>query len=199
MLALRRAGQYGLFFVDGHADFYQLEAEPSGEVASMELAIISGRGPDILTNIEGLRPLAQDQNIVAFGYRDIAEQKKDGSQDIKATTIKAFDLGDVRALGCATAMQQGIEQLQKNQLDGFWIHLDADVLNDRIMPAVDYRLPDGLEWDELESVLKMLMASGQAVGITITIFNPKLDPDGTIASRFTESIVAGLLPTDAKG
>jgi arginase len=31
-------------FVDGHADFYQ-RAEPTGEVASMDLAIISGRVP----------------------------------------------------------------------------------------------------------------------------------------------------------
>ncbi len=35
MLALRRLGKYGLFFIDGHADFYQPEAEPNGEVASM--------------------------------------------------------------------------------------------------------------------------------------------------------------------
>jgi arginase len=35
LLALRRRGRYGLLFLDGHADFYQPEAEPSGEVASM--------------------------------------------------------------------------------------------------------------------------------------------------------------------
>ena len=45
MLALRRAGRYGLFFIDGHADFYQPEAEPNGEVASMDLAVVSGRDP----------------------------------------------------------------------------------------------------------------------------------------------------------
>jgi arginase len=80
----------------------------------------------------------------------------------------------------------------RNQLDGFWIHLDADVLDDATMPAVDYRLPGGLQWDELRSVLETLMASGQAVGITITIFNPKLDADGSIASKFTQSLIAGL-------
>ena len=43
----------GLFFVDGHADFYQPEAEPNGEVASMDLAVVSGRGPAVLTDIDG--------------------------------------------------------------------------------------------------------------------------------------------------
>ena len=31
LLALRRRGRYGLLFIDGHADFYQAEAEPNGE------------------------------------------------------------------------------------------------------------------------------------------------------------------------
>jgi arginase len=61
------------------------------------------------------------------------------------------------------------------------------------MPAVDYPLPGGgLQWDELSTLLKALMASGQAKGITITIFNPNLDPDGSIAIKFTQSIIAGL-------
>lgn len=73
VLALRRLGKYGLFFIDGHADFYQPEASITGEVADMDLAIVSGRGPDILSNIDGLKPLVQDKNIVLFGYRDAKE------------------------------------------------------------------------------------------------------------------------------
>jgi arginase len=193
MLALRRLGKYGLFFIDGHADFYQPEAEPNGEVASMELAIVSGRGPSILTDIDGLKPLVEDKDIVAFGYRDIEEQKKYGSQDIRKTSINTFDIEQVYALGITTVTQQAIDRLQKNQLKGFWVHLDADVLDNSIMPAVDYPLPSGgLQWDELSALLKALMTSGQAKGITITIFNPKLDPDGSIASKFTRSIIAGL-------
>lgn len=192
MLALRRLGKYGLFFIDGHADFYQPEAEPNGEVTSMELAIVSGRGPSLLTDIDGLRPLVQDEDIIAFGYRDAEEQKAYDSQDIRETSIKAFDLEQVRALGIAIVAKQAIESLHKNQVNGFWIHLDADVLNDAVMPAVDYRLPGGLQWDELTLLLRALMASGQAVGLTISIFNPKLDPDSSIANKFTQSIIAGL-------
>ena len=69
LLALRRLGTYGLFFIDGHADFYQPQASLTGEVAD----IVSGRGPNVLTNIDGLKPLVQDNDIIVFGYRD-AEQ-----------------------------------------------------------------------------------------------------------------------------
>jgi arginase len=192
MLALRRIGRYGLFFIDGHADFYQAEANPNGEVASMDLAIVSGRGPDILTNIDGLRPLVRDEDIVLFGYRDAEQQKEFGSQDVRQTAIHAFDLEQVRELGITAAAEQGIEKLRQYPLSGIWLHIDADVLNDEIMPAVDYRLADGLQWDELSAVLKVLMASGQAVGINIGIFNPRLDADGSIARGLVSSLIAGL-------
>ena len=192
MLALRRAGRYGLFFIDGHADFYQAEAEPNGEVASMDLAIVSGRGPDILTNIDELRPFARDEDIVLFGYRDAEQHKAFGSQDVRETAIHAFDLEQVREQGITAAAEKGIMRLRRNAVEGVWIHLDVDVLNDDIMPAVDYRLADGLQWDELSAVLKVLMASGRAVGINIGIFNPRLDADGSIARELVSSLIAGL-------
>jgi arginase len=191
-LAMRRAGRCGLVFVDGHADFYQPEVEPNGEVASMDLAIVSGRGPAALTDIDGLKPLMLDTDIVAFGYRDADEQREHGSQDVRATAIHAFDLQQVRAMGAASAAQRAVEILRSNQVDAIWIHLDADVLDDDLMPAVDYRLAGGLSWDELSGALRVLVASGLAAGMNIGIFNPRLDPDGSIARRFVASIVAGL-------
>ena len=56
LLALRRRGRYGLLFVDGHADFYQPEANINGEAASSDLALATGRGPDIMTAFEILLP-----------------------------------------------------------------------------------------------------------------------------------------------
>ncbi|MGQ0569687.1 MAG: arginase family protein [Armatimonadota bacterium] len=193
-LALRRAGRYGLFFIDGHADFYQPEAEPNGEVASMDLAIVSGRGPRVLADIEGLGPLVRDDDIVAFAYRDAAEQKEHGSQDIGATSIHAFTLEQVRAVGVVEAAEQALRALEVDRLEGFWIHLDADVLDDAIMPAVDYRMPGGLGWDELSDLLRVLTVSGAVVGINIGIFNPRLDADGSVARRFAACLVAGLMP-----
>ncbi len=192
MLALRRAGRYGLFFIDGHADFYQPEAEPTGEVASMDLAIVTGRGPDVIADIDGLKPLVRDEDVVAFGFRDAEQQREYGSQDIRAAGIHSYDLEQVRALGVTAAAEQALRQLQATQLDGLWIHLDADVLDDEIMPAVDYRLEDGLGWDELSTLLKKLIGSGHAVGMNVGIFNPRLDEDGSVARQFVRCLVAGL-------
>ena len=193
LLALRRLGRYGLFFIDGHSDFYLPEESPTGEVADMDLAIVSGHGPEILSDLDHLEPLVKEQDIVVFGYRDSAQSAKYGCQDIKKTTmINAVELVDVKKLGLKKTASLGIQTLLKNELSGFWIHLDADVLDDSIMPAVDYRLPDGITFPELSNLLKLLLLSKKAVGISVTIFNPTLDKDGSITRNFVSSIVEGL-------
>lgn len=193
LLALRRLGRYGLFFIDGHSDFYLPEESPTGEVADMDLAIVSGHGPEILSNLDHLKPLVKEQDIVVFGYRDSAQSAQYGCQDIKKTTmINAVELVDVKKLGLKNTASLGIQTLLKNELSGFWIHLDADVLDDSIMPAVDYRLPDGITFPELSNLLKLLLLSKKAVGISVTIFNPTLDKDGSITRDFVSCIVEGL-------
>jgi arginase len=99
----------------------------------------------------------------------------------------------VRELGVAVAAEQAAGLLRRNEIAGFWIHLDADVLDDALMPAVDYRLPGGLSWDELSATLRVLMTTGQALGVNVGIFNPALDEDGSIARGLVSCLVAGLL------
>jgi arginase len=134
----------------------------------MDLAIASGRGPAVVANVEGLRPLVRDEDVVLLGARDRA------------------DLGASRAAGAA------VRALARDELAGFWVHLDADVLDDALMPAVDYRLAGGLSFEELSAVLRSLTGSGRAVGLTVTIFNPRLDPEGAIARQLVDALAAGL-------
>jgi arginase len=193
LLALRRIGRrHGLLFLDGHADFYQPEASQTGEAADMDLALGTGRGPAILADIEGMRPLVRDEDVAVLGCRDAAQAREYGSQPLPPT-IFAQDLPELRRVGAAEAARAAIEHLCRPDLDGFWIHLDVDVLDDAIMPAVGYRLPDGLSWDELEIILAAAMRSGRARGINITIFEPPLDKNGAIARELVNTLARGLV------
>jgi arginase len=188
LLALRRRGRHGLFFLDGHADFYSPESEQTGEIASMDLAIVTGRGPDALTNIDGLKPYVRDEDVALFGFRDIDIYLEDGSPDVRDTAIHCYDMKTIRQLGIIQAVTDALAHL-----DQFWIHLDADVLDDADMPAVDYRLPDpGLHLAELSAILQQLMASDRAIGLSITILNPLLDSDTTITRAYVDALLAGL-------
>jgi arginase len=190
LLALARRGRYGLLFLDGHADFYQPEANVTGEVASSELALATGRGPAMLTRFDDHYPLARDEQIVALGIRDTAEAAAYGSQPLPAS-LRTYDLSTLRRVGVDRVIDEALEHL-RGGADGIWIHLDADVLDDAVMPAVDYRLPDGLSWAEAETILKVALASNSIVGMDVTIFNPRLDTDGSCARSLVDLLTRAL-------
>ena len=190
-LALRHRGRYGLLFVDGQADFFQPEAEPNGEAASMDLAFVTGFGPKPLTHYDGRAPLIRPGDAVAFGFRDAEDQAEYGSQPLPAE-LRAFDLPSIQSMGIDAAAGDAVRHLSRPELDGFWIHVDADCLDDAVMPAVDFRLPGGLSPDELHTVVTKALASGRAVGIEVTIYNPQLDPQRH-AGRLLANLLADAL------
>jgi arginase len=198
LLALRRRGRHGLLFIDGHADFYQPEAEPNGEAASMDLALATGRGPAVVADLEGRGPLVFDEDVVQFGRRDADEAAEAGSQRIEDTDIMVIDLPAVQQRGADLAARDAVERLLRPELDGFWIHIDCDVLDDTVMPAVDYRLPGGLSWQQLETVMKLAVESGRAVGVEVTIFNPALDSDGSITRALVSCLARALTAGDSQ-
>lgn len=106
--------------------------------------------------------------------------------------IARYSVGLADAVGAATAARRAVGHLTRGRGVGYWVHLGVDVLDDAIMPAVDYRLPGGLTWSELEGVLRTALADERAVGFDVTIFNPRLDPGGSIAARLTECLRRGL-------
>ena len=196
-LALKRRGRYGLLFIDGHTDFYQPEVNPNGEAASMDLAFATGHGPALLTNIEGRGPLVREEDAFAFGYRDAEEQKQYGSQPLPEK-LRSLDLHAVRKLGVERAALIAMEHLTRQELSGFFIHVDADCLSDEVMPAVQYRLKDGLSWEELRTVLRIALQSGRAMGLELTIYNPRLDQDGSAGIGLAD-LLAESLGTEAPG
>ena len=165
MLALRRRGQYGLAFLDGHLDF---RVENVDAVAGEDLAVVTGRAEDALADIDGLRPYVRDEDVVALGDR---------SGDTIPSSIRVIGLDALRRGEWAVP---GVP---------YWIHLDADVLR---LDAVDSPQPDGLSYDELAEVLRRLVPG--AVGMHVTIFDPDKDPDGSAAHALTDCLVSGLAP-----
>jgi arginase len=196
MLALRRRGRYGLLYIDGDADFYQPEVNPlSGAASASDLAFATGRGPDVVSDIEGLRPLVRDDDVVVFACRDAADRERRGCQPLPAGML-VVDRDEVRRLGAGAAAREAVRYLTRDggPEDGFWIHLDADVLDETIMQAVDDPRPDGLAWEDLVSALSAAVRSGHAVGLQVAIYNPDIDADGSngrgLAATVREALAA---------
>lgn len=188
MPALKQAGNYGLLFLDAHADFYSPEKSTTGEVADMDLAIVTGRGPELLTNIHNLRPYVPDEQVVHIGQRDWEETRQYGSPDIRDTAIRCFGIEVIEQKGIAVVTAEVLQYIDALQVDGYWIHFDTDVLSDTINPAVDYRLPGGLSFEQAAYMLQHLLLTGRIAGMSVTIYNPALDKKGSIAQGIVQCL-----------
>lgn len=184
LLALRRQGRYGLCFIDGHLDLLTPETSASKGAAGMDLALAIGRGPDLLANLAGLRPLVQDAHVVALGYRGGTRGYGELAQPATRPPLLWLPYTYIKRRGGPAAAENALSLFKETDLRGFWIHLDVDVLSDSVMPAVDSRQPGGLSYEILSAVLRLLLLSPLAVGMNITILDPDLDPDGRITERF---------------
>jgi arginase len=134
----------------------------------------------------GLRPSGLERAPDAL--REAGLHDRLGVRD--AVRIAVLDLSEVRDVGTDRTVGTALAAVARPGLDGFWVHVDVDVLDDAVMPAVDYRHLGGLSWREAADILGGLLASGQARGLEITIFNPALAPDGSMAAKLAD-LVAG--------
>jgi arginase len=190
MAALKSRGKYGLIFQDAHADFYLPEESTTGEAADMDLALVTGRGPESLTNIHNLKPYVARDHVFHIGQRDAEEVERFKSYPIQKTAMHCFDAKHIHSSGVKAVAGEVIAEANALQLDGYWIHFDTDVLSDELNPAVDYRLPGGLSYEQVEFLMHRFLNTLPITGVSVTIFNPLLDPTGTISGHITECLQA---------
>ncbi|MER6521217.1 arginase family protein [Streptomyces sp. NPDC001553] len=189
-LAMRRLGRYGLAAIDGSADFRHpgntAVNGPVGAAGGEELALSTGRGQADLADLEGLGPYLRDEDVRLFGVRDGDEDLP----ELRAAGIRVATVGEIRERGAGPVARDALEGLHPPDTAGFWVHLDADVLDPSVMPAVDSPDADGLIADELAELLGVLARSPRCVGLNVTIYDPDLDPDGR-AGALLADLVAG--------
>ncbi|MGW6839831.1 arginase family protein [Streptomyces sp. NPDC054958] len=188
-LAMRRLGRYGLAAVDGSADFRHPGNEavngPVGAAGGEELALSTGRGQADLADLEGRGPYLRDEDVRLFGLRD-------GDPDLAelhAARISVATVGEIRRRGAGAVARAALDGLHPPDTAGFWVHLDADVLDPSVMPAVDSPDPGGLLPDELAELLAVLVGSPRCAGLNITIYDPDLDPHGCAGALLADLVV----------
>lgn len=186
-LALKNTGSFALFFLDGHTDFMWPSFSQTGGAAGMDLAIVTGHGHSKLTNINGQKPYFKEDQVWCVGNRYYEESY---IKEMKDSDISYTDLNILRQNGIKWCIANFLQMVLDKNLDGFWIHIDVDVLSDKIMPAVDSRQPDGLEYKEFNEILRLLVADPKAKGLEITILDPDLDPSGDYTKDFVNNLCA---------
>lgn len=194
LLALRQGGRRGLAFVDGHCDFAVPSVSTTGGAAGMDLALAVGRGGGPLSRLGGEAPLVREEDVVTMARKDEADEPYYGPHSIRRSAVLDLPWKEIQERGIEAATTAALSRLARPELDGFWIHVDADVLDPAVMPAVDSPEPGGPGLDELAALLHPLVHHPRALGLQLTIYDPDQDPDGACAKR-----LVGLLERVMRG
>ena len=188
LLALARRGRYGLLFFDGHADFYQPEANVNGEAASSELALATGRGPAALTTFR--RPPCPLIRRRRRGCDWHARRGRSGGLRQSASASDNAQLRPGRAAAAGNRRKRCTNRSTTwaaSRSMGSGSISTVDVLDDgscrRSTIGCRTACPGARRNGARAGV------SCSAVGMDVTIFNPRLDSDGAVARSLTELLV----------
>jgi arginase len=159
----------------------------------MDLALATGRGEPLLTQWPGVDgPLVADEDAIQAGEREA--ESPDYNQyygDVARTGITRLLIQQIRREGIPRTAERIIARLTERGLDRVWVHVDLDVLDEKVMNAVDSPGRPGLDFAQLSALLRALIASGRVVGFDACIYDPDLDP----GHRFAKPIVECLAKT----
>jgi arginase len=190
--ASRTATRVGLAYVDAHADFATPQESRTGSAASMCLGLATGRGDSVLARLNGSTPLVRAEDVALLGRRDEG-QTYYGHEALAASRMLDMPWSIISNRPLSDTIAATLARLGRAELDGFWVHVDADVLDAQVMPAVDSPEPDGPGIDELVALVAPLARHPRALGMQITIYDPALDRDRSCAARlvsFLEAVLA---------
>jgi arginase len=178
-----RSSDVALAFVDGHADFFDGLSSPTGETADMDLAVLVGHGARELVAAPARWPLVLPQNVSILGHRPSDTGPEVARENARVpSAIERLDARTIVRDGPREVGQRVARRLSR-AANALWLHLDLDVLDASVFPAVTYPQFQGLSWEELEALVSPIASCACLAGVTVADFNPDLDPDGRHARR----------------
>lgn len=182
----------GLVYVDAHADFASPADSLTGAPSGMALALATGRGDSELSRLAGAVPLVCEQRVMLVGRRGDGH---DGSGAALATSsILEIPSAQLQVDDWLELAATTLDRVAPPDVRGFWIQVDADVLDPSAMAAVDSPAPNGPTPRELLRMLTPLVKHPRALGLSLTSYDPALDPDRSCARRLVNILEALLTP-----
>ena len=182
----------GLLNLDGHLDLYDQMTSHSGEAADMPVTVAIGGGP--APWVEAAGGVSVDtSDIWILGYRDREESKADGMlmpEDLDPPIV-CLSTEELRRLSFQVSADRAVAALERTT-EGFWAHLDLDIVDPEWFFANDAPVPAGIDWDQLTMLLEPVLASPALAGFSLGCYNPEKDREGANGRRIVEVLRSAL-------
>ncbi|GAA4932405.1 arginase family protein [Nonomuraea thailandensis] len=190
LVGLRRhSGPAKLVFVDGHLDLFTPGDTRTGELAGMALSVVTGYAAEAANALVGSSPLVEPGDVLAIGDADGARRRTAKAAEA-ATAIpdaRILDAAAVHTMGARATAERAAALIDGEGMP-FWLHLDVDVLDGTVMPALSFPASTGIGYLEAEVLLKTLASSPLLAGVSVAGFNTRQDPRGEHARRVTKML-----------
>ena len=180
-------------FVDGHEDTMPLDVSEDGEAANTEIGLLLGLTGRLMTGpLAGAPALAPDR-LAMLGQRDDDWRRR-------------FNVGSLRDHGRVAPRRSTRSQTDPAGIaraavqhdvggDGWWLHIDLDVLDPVEFPAQGQPRaddPGGLTWAQLTELLSARNRRG-GCSVSVAIYDPDQDPDRG-GARYVVELLRAVAP-----
>jgi arginase len=165
-------GTPGILWLDAHGDFNTPDTSPSGFIGGMCLAMTCGRGPSLTDEIEKLRPLVLEENIIHVGSRALDPEE---AKVMGKSALKLYSASEVHRKGIQETAQTVAHELAEH-CDWMVCHLDLDVIDPRIMPSVNFPASgEALIIEDVVTIIRRLRNTDKLRVFNIAAYNPMMD------------------------
>ncbi|MGC2289266.1 MAG: arginase family protein [Thermoplasmata archaeon] len=175
------APRFGLLALDGAARFRTANDTPGGDLSTMVLALVTGRGHLSMTHLARDRfPLLQETDVLLAGVRDASPAEAATLVESRVTLLTPDRL---QGSGGEALFMGALGRLAQRAGDVV-LHLDVCVLDqDQFPVAAGVPAPGGLSLERLKSLVGELSAWNsegtlRLAGVSVTGVDARKDPGG---------------------
>jgi arginase len=163
-----------LYWFDAHGDFNTWDTTPSGFLGGMPLAMLTGRGEQVIVDGVGLVPIA-DERVVLVDARDL-------------------DPGEDEAVAASGMRVRSVDDVAHEEPSDrpIYVHVDVDVVDPVDLPAINYPAPGGPSLQAVHDAVHRLAGTGRVAAASVSSWNPRL-PGADLAAAATRRIMGDFL------
>jgi arginase len=177
----------GVVWVDAHGDFNTPETSYSGILAGMPLAILAGLAGPLWRDAAGLAATVPTDRILIAGARDLDEKEE---ELLRSTNVRVVTADELRA---GSVFPAAVRRLAE-RCDVLQIHIDADVLDPRLVPSASTPSANGLSIDEAAAAVRTVLGTGQVATLCLSSVNPGAGPRGERSVASAVALLEAALP-----